>query len=302
MTCEKMLVSRAQFTVTLFAAAAFAATTISAKSQQFELSDTAFLASSTSSKLVALDTSTDSISGAVSLPSPPRQILVLYNEKLLISVGIDEKTITIVNLESGENQTIQFHSAIQSVHVNRSQDFLALGRLEGRVLLVNARTGQRMGEIVAARANSAIFTNDSKYLYLSDRERDVVSLIDVEQRRVVKEIHVFPPNKAGLSGILSFTRTPGGSFGFAWPYQGHFAGLVDLRILKNIGGVALPAGVKTGISSGDGVFTIAHSKTISLISMANRKEVARLNGTATMSDVVTGWFETTAFISNKGEK
>lgn len=273
-----------------------------------------FVPNRASADVAVIDTREDRVVARLPVGRVPHQVAVSDTLGLLVASNTAEDTISVVDLATGElRATLPLDREPEHMELSPAGDLLAVGNIgAGTVSLVSLRELREVARVDGLHEpHNMTFSPDGSRLYVGNLGADFVSVVDVAGARVVDEIPVGEPKAVALAGadeeyqgVVAITRTPDGRLGFAAYGEGDRLAVLDLRTGERLDTIPLGELPWRAYPTADGRYMIVPNNgdaTVSVISVPERREVARLPGAADMTGVNTGWFETTAFVVGRGE-
>lgn len=273
-----------------------------------------FVPNRASADVAVIDTRTDTVVARLPVGSVPHQVAVSDTLGVLVASNMADDTVSVVDLRTGAlRATLHVDRSPEHMELSPAGDLVAVSNIEGGSVSLIALDGPR--EIARIdglyEPHNMTFSPDGRYLYVANLGADVVSMVDVAKAKVVREIPVGEPklvaHRGGADdyqGIVAVTPTPDRRLGFAAFGEGDVMAVLDLRTGRRLRTLRLGDLPWRGYSTADGRYVIVPNNgdgTVSVVSTADLREVARLRGGEDMTGVNTAWFETTAFVISRGE-
>lgn len=273
-----------------------------------------FVPNRSSANVAIIDSRTDKVVARVAVGKVPHQVAVSDSLGKMVASNTSDNTISIIDLKSLQTvSTLTLGHEPEHMEINPAGNTLAVGNIgEGTISLVSLASNKELARVKGLHEpHNMTFSPDGSLLYVGNLGANFVSVVDVAKAEVVAELGVGESQAlasiAGQDehqGIINVTRTPDGRLGFAAYGDGDAMAVFDLRTQKKLATMQLGDAPWRAYTTADGRFMIVPNngdETVSVFSTtAPFKEVARLKGTADMTGVNTGWFETTAFVIGRG--
>lgn len=273
-----------------------------------------FVPNRSSADVAIIDSQTDKVIATVPVGNVPHQVAVSQELGKMITSNTEDNTISIIDLRTlQEAATISLGNEPEHMEISPDGGTLAIGNIgEGTVSLVDLQGHRELSRIAGLHEpHNMTFSPDGDKLYVGNLGANFMSVIDVKAAKVVAELGIGESQAlASLGtdeehqGIINVTRTPDGSLGFAAYGDGDEMAVFDLRTQEKLATMKLGDSPWRAFATGDGKYMIVPNngdETVSIFSTkAPFNEVARLKGSADMTGVNTGWFDTTAFVIGRG--
>lgn len=274
-----------------------------------------FVPNRASADVAVIDTASDAVVARLPVGHVPHQVAVSDALGVLVASNMADDTVSIVDLRGGGTvATLKLDRSPEHMELAPSGDLVAVSNIEGgSVSLVSLVEKREIARIEGLHEpHNMTFSPDGRYLYVANLGADFVSMVDVAQAKVVREIPVGEPRLVAYArtgddyqGIVNVTATPDRRLGFAAFGEGDVMAVLDLRTGRQIRTLRLGELPWRAYATADGRYMIVPNNgdgTVSVVSVADLREVARLRGGEDMTGVNTAWFETTAFVISRGEE
>lgn len=273
-----------------------------------------FVPNRASADVAVIDTRDDRVVARLPVGNVPHQVAVSDTLGLLVASNTADDTISVIDLATGAlRATLPLDDEPEHMELSPAGDLLAVGNIgAGTLSLVSLRAMRELARVEGLHEpHNMTFSPDGARIYVANLGADFVSVVDVATARIVDEIAVGEPKAVAhagedpeYQGVINITRTPDGRLGFAAYGEGNRLAVLDLRTGERLETIELGELPWRAYTTADGRYMIVPNngdETVSVISVPERRELARLPGAADMTGVNTGWFETTAFIISRGE-
>jgi len=272
-----------------------------------------FVPSKAAPEVTVIDTRSDRVVTVLKLGQTPDQVLVSEAAHRLVASNVSNKSISIVNPDTGETEKV-ITLAIRPERMVLSPDgWLVAARdlATGSVSVMSLQRQSQLTQVDGFKEPYGLtFSNDS--LYVADRGTGKVSTISLVQGKVIGQIAVAEAARAaakgdrpgGSYGISELTHTPNGRLGFCALRGGRELAVIDLINEKKIKTLAVGWDPSRPWGTADGrLMMVANNgdRTISVIDTGALEVVATLPGAADVSAINTGWFESVAFVISRSE-
>jgi len=302
------MLARLTFAASLLVASAAGATGL-ADTERY-----VFVPNRNSADVAVIDSRTDTVVAHLPVGHVPHQVAVSDTLGLLIASNTADNTVSLVDLASQRTvATLTLDRTPEHMELSPTGDLAAVGNLEGdSVSLVDLRARREIARVEGLhQPHNMTFSPDGRWIYVGNLAANLVSVIDVAKARVIREIPVGEPklvaSRGGseYQGVIAVAATPDRRLGFAAFGEGDAMAVLDLRTGRPITTLRLGDLPWRAYSTADGRFMIIPNNgdgTVSVVSTASLREVARLRGGEDMTGVNTGWFETTAFVISRGDE
>jgi YVTN family beta-propeller protein len=274
-----------------------------------------FVPNRASADVAVIDTREDRVVARLPVGNVPHQVAVSDTLGLLVASNTADDTISVIDLATGQlRATLPLDREPEHMALAPAGDLLAIGNIgAGTLSLVSLRELREVARVEGLHEpHNMTFSPDGSRIYVANLGADFVSVVDVASARVVNEIPIGEPKTVAYAGadgeyqgVINVTATPDGRLGFAAYGEGNRLAVLDLRTGERLDTLELGELPWRAYTTADGRYMIVPNngdETVSIISVPERREVARLPGAADMTGVNTGWFETTAFVISRGAK
>ena len=273
-----------------------------------------FVPNRASADVAVIDTRTDTVVARLPVGNVPHQVAVSDTLGVLVASNMADDTVSVVDLATGTvRATLRVDRSPEHMELAPAGDLVAVSNIEGgSVSLISLTEPREIARIEGLyQPHNMTFSPDGRYLYVANLGADLVSMVDVAKAEVIREIPVGEPklvaHRGGgedYQGVIAVTPTPDRRLGFAAFGEGNVMAVLDLRTGRQLRTLRLGELPWRGYSTADGRYVIVPNNgdaTVSVVSTADLREVARLRGGEDMTGVNTAWFETTAFVISRGE-
>ncbi|MBI2985855.1 MAG: YncE family protein [Deltaproteobacteria bacterium] len=272
-----------------------------------------FVPSRATPEVAVIDTRSDRVVTVLKLGHTPDQVLVSEAAHRLIASHVGNKSISIVNPDTGETEKVIMLAIRPERMVLSPEGWLVAARdmTAGSVSVLSLQRQSQLAQVDGFKEPYGLtFSNDS--LYIADRGTGKVSTIALAQGKVIGEIAVADPAQAATKGdqanrsygISELTHTPNGRLGFCALRGGRDLAVIDLTEERKTKTLAVGRDPSRPWGTADGrLMMVANNRdrTISVIDTGALEVVATLPGAADITAINTGWFESVAFIISRSE-
>ena len=279
---------------------------ISLDGEAVELADIVFVANRTSPQVTLIDSRSEEVLGRIELPIVPTQIIALNQRRKLVAINSDESALGFADLY-GVRPPAEITLGFRPDFLRTSPDgdlAAVAGRAAG-VVAVFAVGGPREVHRIENLGSPGymVFDKAGTRLFVSHRDSDAISVIDMETGVVLERIALGTPGAGG--GIAHLTRTPGGELGFALHKDRGLMSVIDLERAKPVATVALPGPAARAFPTADSQYVLvpnAADESVSMISTWTLKESARFSAASGMTGINTAVVETVALVLSEAER
>ena len=269
-----------------------------------DLNDYAFVASRQSSDITVISVRDDEVIAKLPLPGIPGQIVVSETARQLVATHVEERQISLVDLEAGE--------VVRSIDLGFQPDILKLEDKLGMIAL--SRSGSRDVMLVSLDkiavqtsiaglepVSDVMFGRDGKYLFIAQRDAGKIDLIDLHTGALVDQIVL---EDAG-TGIRNLVRTPGGKTGLALHGESGLLSALNLDDRAQVGASQLSAPVFVGFPSANSQYFLmpnGEAETMSMVSSWTYREVEKLPAPSSPTGINFAMFDTVAFAFSQADR
>ena len=280
---------------------------ISLEGQAVELADVIFVANRTSPQVTLIDSRSEEVLGRIELSIVPTQIIALNQRRKLVAINSDESALGFADLY-GVLPPREVYLGFRPDYLQTSPDgdlAAVSGSAAGVVALFEVggpRERQRFENLQTP--GYMIFDKDGRRLFVSHRDSDAVSVIDLDAGGIAKRIDL-GEGAAGAGGIAHLTRTPGGELGFALHRDRGLMSIINLETTERVATVALPGPAARAFPTADSQYVLvpnAADESVSMISTWTLKESARFSAASGMTGINTAVVETVALVLSEAER
>ncbi len=274
-----------------------------------------FIPSKAAPEVVVINTRSDRVVTTLKLGHIPDQILVSEAAHRLIASNLGNKSISIVNPDTGETERVIALAIIPEQMVLSPEGWFVAAR-DLTAGSVSVASLQPQGEVIQVdgfkEPYGLTFGAGDRFVYVTDRGTGKVSTIDVGRGKVTNQIAIVDGPRAvakdnqpgAASGISALTRTPNGRLGFCALGGGREMAVIDLIDERKTKTLAVGWDPSRPWGTADGrLMMVANNgdRTISVIDTGALEVVATLPGAADVTAINTGWFESVAFVISRSE-
>lgn len=270
-----------------------------------------FVPSQAAPMVTVIDSKTDTIVTDIELTFIPRQVVISEWGGVMVASNLEQRTLEIIDL--GDLTTLlTIPLEITPDHMQLSPDgkFVAIGDIEGGLVSFVSLLGRRNlydpGELfrvdgLARPYNMTFDAEDPGVFYVSNLGAGHISVIVGSRGGLTDEIQVFD---TGGGGVTNVTLTPDGFYGYVTTTEGDLVTVIDMIDGKKIKDLETGRRPWRAYGTAYGKHMLVPNNgdgTVSVIDAKKHQIIATLPGGRDMISVNTGWFETTAFVTSRGD-
>ncbi len=257
----------------------------------------AFLGSSTQPKIVAIDVDQHRLETVIDLPFVPGSLAVSQDHDLLFATDLVGKAVGIVDLHSNEYIGSNLLGLTPDVAlISPADGYITYAGPEGQISiweLHSNREALRLRDF--GPITSLTYSRDGGALFSVNTATKEVLGIDLRSGDVVQR-QALPGKTNGR--VTPMSRSLDGRHGLLALPDDDLLIVLDLRNLDVLHSIKTAQEPGRPYASGDGQFVLVPHKSgraVSIFSATDYSPVAVFDTKAEISEVVTGWLDSTAF-------
>ena len=274
-----------------------------------------FVPNRASADVAVIDTESDKLLTRIAVGKVPHQVAVSAPLGKIVASNTADNSITLVDLASGDSQSITLAAEPEHMELNAAGDLLAVGNIAaGSVSFVALDKVSEVARVEGLiQPHNLTFSPDGANLYVSNLGADHVTVIDTQSFAIVKEIPVAEPtllastrtdSQAEYQGIINVTASIDGRLGFAAHGESNQMAVIDLAAGERLASISLGELPWRAYATADGRHMLVPNngdKTVSVIDTASLAVVATLPGAEDMTGINGNDSGDTAYVISRGE-
>ncbi len=266
----------------------------------------AFVAGRDTPEVAVLDMRDASIAARLHLPQPAYQMSVNEQRGELIVGSLADHRVAVIDLATlREKRSVVLDHEPEHMQLGPGGDVLAVGNFyaDGLTLIdLDDMSTRRVAGL--SQPHNVLFSPDGTRLYVANLGDDRISVVDVASGRLLPALDV-PRSQHDAPGITSLMLSRDGRRAWAIPSAGTDLAVLDVATGRTLrSDHAGPQPWRVAMTSDERLMLTANTgdQTLSLLSTADGREIARLDGTDGMEAILPVWFDTTGFVVSKTTK
>jgi len=255
--------------------------------------------------LTLVDISNDKVTGMIELPKLADQVLVSAGAERIIFSNRDARTVAVYDLATESIETaIELDFVPDNIVLSPDGLTVAVSDAQaGKVGLIKLMTGSlfRVAEGLYNPVNMA-FDDASEYLFVSDASIGALQVIDANSGLRLDPVQLSVG--VGGDGLSAVSRTPNGLYGLAVDSASSKLVVVDFRAWREDTTLNVGRNPTRPYGTADGQFMLVGNnddRTVTVISTTFMNVEATLPAVADVTSIVTGYFETMAYVVSSSE-
>ena len=260
----------------------------------------AFVPSQVEAKILAVDAVTNEISDVLPLPHISGPIAVSEKLDLLIATDPDERRITVIHLGTKEIvKEMEIGMRPDAALLNPYDRFIAFGSRDGSISVWDLKSFEQMIRIDGLGIGVHLtFSIDGRNLFVVDKPRKLISVIEMYERRKVGEIELGGPDVEDAE-ISAISRSADGARGYVSMTSENrvlVLDLIDWRVLQSIPVGKAPV---RPYSTADSRFVLVphrDDRSLTVLSAISHQVLKTIPTQVAARAIHTGWLDTVAFV------
>jgi DNA-binding beta-propeller fold protein YncE len=254
--------------------------------------------------ITVVDRNSDAVVGTLETGLVPEQVVVSEATNKLTAADGFARGVSVVDLTNGSRTMIELDFAPQRLIGSPDGYMVAAADLSGGsvafVELMRARVAARITGLSPLR--DLMFGADGAFLYVAAEGLHGIGVVDVARGTLIEEISVPGLRSAGAAGL---TRSPSGRMGYVKTQGNGTISLIDLSNFRPFREIEVARDAVKAFPTGFGGYLVVpdnSEQTVTIIANASLTVAAMLKGTAGMTTVHSGWFDTLALLPSATER
>ena len=265
-----------------------------------------FVVNQDSSKVVVVDTDTDTVVERIRLSSVPDEIMLSEESRKLLTSNLAARTVTITSLDSlAQEAVIALDFPPSRMRLGSAGRLLVVGNSDaGAIAIIDLTSGREIHRIDGLKnPDYFIFGREEQLLYVASANAARLTVVDVGSGEIRKDIPLVQADTGdNAAAVSALARTPGGQLGFVLREQGAVMDVVDLRENNRIKSVALPGSVDRVYPSANNQYLIIpdnDSGDVSVFSTWSLRKLGSVPGAPDAAAVSIALFDSVAFVASR---
>jgi DNA-binding beta-propeller fold protein YncE len=263
-----------------------------------------FIPSSGVPLITVADRNSDTVVGTLEAGLVPEQVVVSEATNKLAAADGFARGVSVVDLTNGSHTMIELDFAPQRLIGSPDGYMVAAADLSGGsvafIELMRARVTARITALSPLR--DVMFGADGAFLYVVAEGLHGIGVVDVARGTLIEEISVLSLRSAGAAGL---TRSPSGRMGYVKTQGNGTISLIDLSNFRLSREIEVGRDAVKAFPTGFGGYLVVpdnSEQAVTIIANASLTVAAMLKGTAGMTTVHSGWFDTLALLPSATER
>src|SRR5215470_15883476 len=257
-----------------------------------------FVPSRNTPSVAVIERDSDRVVGTIDVGLVPAQIFVSEAVGKLAAVAAADRRLSIIDLKNGERRSIELDFVPQRLLGSADGNLAVAADLSaGKIAfveLVRVREVSRVTGLPPIR--DLLLGADGAFLYVAADNLRGVGVIDIARGKLIAEIPTFAAAPGDVSGL---TRSPSGRLGYAKARDGRSVSLLDLSNFRPLAQLEVGRAASKAYPTGFGGYLVVPDsveKSVTVVATASMTIAAMLKGSAGMTTVYSGWFDTLALV------
>jgi DNA-binding beta-propeller fold protein YncE len=257
-----------------------------------------FVPSRNTQAIAVVERDSDRVVGTIDAGLVPAQIFISEAVGKLVAVAAGDRKMSVVDLKNGDRRSVEFDFVPQRLLGSADGNLVGAADLStGKIAFVELVRVHEVSRVTGLPPiRDLLLGADGAFLYVAADNLRGVGVIDIARGKLIAEIPTFATAPGDVSGL---TRSPSGRLGYAKERDGRSVSLLDLSNFRPLTQLEVGRAASKAYPTGFGGYLVVPDsveKSVTVVATASMTIAAMLKGSAGMTTVYSGWFDTLALV------